>query len=258
MLDADAPRAPEVGTQSQSFRLPPQLEISSGNVPENFKKWRRQMQVYMAASGSAERSKPVQTAIILNCAGSHVLEIYDQMTWETEGDELDPEKVFTAIEKYCNPRENEVLESHRFWNLGYQEPFDKFLTELKTRASSCNFREAKDRMIRDKVVFTMTGKLQELLLREDNLTLEKAIKICRALEQSNRHVKEIRDIVKVNKVTSTSRKPQAQKGPPKYKQTWNTPAKKDSNFNFRKIECDYCGYKHEPGKQKCPAWGKTC
>ena len=103
-----------------------------------------------------------------------------------------PDKVLEALENYCNPRDNEVLESHRFWNTPYQEPFEKFLTELKTRAASCNFQE-KDRMMRDKIVFTVTGKLQELLLRVDGLTLEKAVKICRAYEQSNKQVKEFRD-----------------------------------------------------------------
>ena len=74
------------------------------------------------------------------------------------------------------PEKNEVLESHRFWNVRYQEPFDNFLTELRTRASSCNF-DNKDRMIRDKIVFTVQGKLKELLLREDKLSLDKAIQI---------------------------------------------------------------------------------
>ena len=55
------------------------------------------------------------------------------------------------------------LESHRFWNIQYQEPFEQFLTEFKTRAASCNFQE-KDRMMRDKIVFTVAGKLPELLL----------------------------------------------------------------------------------------------
>ena len=40
-------------------------------------------------------------------------------------------------------------------------------------------------MMRDKIVFTVTGKLQELLLRVDSLTLENAVKVCRAYEQSN-------------------------------------------------------------------------
>ena len=164
------------------------------------------MEVYLAASGAFAKDGKVQTAIILNCAGPQVLEVYDNIAWESDDDKHKPDKVLEALENYCNPRDNEVLESHRFWNMQYQEPFDKFLTELKTRAASCNFQE-KDRMTKDKIVFTVTGKLQELLLRVDGLTLEKAVKLCRAYERSIKQVKEFRDnskpsnsSTKVNKV----------------------------------------------------------
>lgn len=213
----------------------------------------------MAASGASAKDKKVQTAIILNCAGPQVLEVYDNVVWEDADDKHKPDKVLEALEKYCNPRDNEVLESHRFWNIPYQEPFEKFLTELKTRAASCNFQE-KDRMMRDKIVFTVTGKLQELLLRVDGLTLEKAVKICRAYEQSNKQVKEFRDnpnlsnsATKVNKVT---RRP-TPKAPGSQKSTsGNGSTKKDKERV--KIDCQYCGYEHERNKEKCPAWGKTC
>ena len=172
------------------FRLPPQLELTTGNVSENFKKWKRQVEVYLAASGGTDKAKEVQVAIILSCGGPHVVEIYDQFQWEDGNDKNDPEKLFEKLQSYCNPRSNEVLESHRFWKLPYQDPFDSFLTDLKTRPASCNFKEP-DRMMRDKIVFTVTGKLQELLLREDKLTLERTIQVCRAYEHSNRQVKEL-------------------------------------------------------------------
>ena len=81
-------------------------------------------------------------------------------------------------------------------------------------------------MMRDKIVFTLTGKLQEFLLREDSLTFDKAVKICRAFEQSAKQVKEFRDnatpsssSTKVNKVTQkpTPKLPSNQK-PHKCKQ----------------------------------------
>ncbi|PFX06430.1 hypothetical protein AWC38_SpisGene25650, partial [Stylophora pistillata] len=175
-----------------NFRLPPKLDIISGNISENFKRWRRQVEVHLAASGATAKEKQIQTAMILNCAGNDVLEVYDNFTWNEEGVEDDPEKVFEALEKYCNPRDNEVMESHRFWNIEYQEPFDKFFTELQTRITASNFLE-KDRMLRDKIIFTVTGKLQELLSREGNLTLDKTLKICRAFEQSNKQVKELKN-----------------------------------------------------------------
>ena len=90
--------------------------------------------------------------------------------------------MFQQIKEYCTPKQNVVLQTFRFWNVQLQEPFDTFLTELRTRAEACDFKE-KDRMIRDKIVFTHTGKLQELLLRETDLTLGKAIDIY--VEHSN-------------------------------------------------------------------------
>lgn len=125
-----------------------------------------QVEVYSAASDASEKDDMVQTAIILNCAGPHILEVYDNFLQGDVRDEDKPAIVLEALERYYNPRDNEVIEPHRFWNIPYQDTFDKSLTELKTRAASCNFQE-KDRMMTDKIVFTVKGKLQELLLRED-------------------------------------------------------------------------------------------
>ena len=46
-------------------------------------------------------------------------------------------------------------------------------------------------MIRDKIVFSVSGKLQELLLRESNLDLKKATEICRLFEITSRAKKEM-------------------------------------------------------------------
>ena len=60
-------------TETGQFRLPPQLDVNSGNVSENFKRWKQQVEVYLAASGASEKDDKVQTAIILNCAGPHTM-----------------------------------------------------------------------------------------------------------------------------------------------------------------------------------------
>ena len=46
-------------------------------------------------------------------------------------------------------------------------------------------------MIRDKIVFSSPRGLREQMLRENDLTLEKAVYICRAVEVSQRHAKEM-------------------------------------------------------------------
>lgn len=250
---------------ADSFKPPPYLDINDGNVAENFKKWKRQFEVYLLASGASDKEGPIQTAILLHSAGPHILEIYDQFTWEHPNDKNKPDKVLQKLESYCTPRKSEVLESHRFWQIPYHEPFDIFLTELKSRASGCNFQDT-DRMIRDKIVFTVSGKLQELLLREDNLCLQKAIQICRAYEQSNKYVQEIRDTrpsstpSNVAQVKSSYRtKSQRSKfRPQSSSSTTSVHVSEQSNTKSMTRPCKFCGQFHEFKREKCPAWGKTC
>ena len=46
------------------------------------------------------------------------------------------------------------------------------ITELRIKVASCYFKE-EDRMIRDKSVSSCTGKMKQLLLRDDDLDLKK-------------------------------------------------------------------------------------
>ena len=57
------------------FHLPSSLDLTDRNLADSFKKWKRQLQVYMEASGDNNKPKQRQTAIILHCAGPQVLEV---------------------------------------------------------------------------------------------------------------------------------------------------------------------------------------
>ena len=59
------------------------------------------------------------------------------------------------------------------------EPYDVYLTELRAMPELCEYADL-ERMLRDKIVFSAHGKLQELLLRDNKLTLNNAVSICRA------------------------------------------------------------------------------
>ena len=51
------------------------------------------MEVYLAASGASAKDDKVQTAIILNCVGPQVLEVYENVMWENAEDKHKPAKV---------------------------------------------------------------------------------------------------------------------------------------------------------------------
>ena len=255
-----------------SLRLPPSLDIHDGNLGENYKRWKREVDVYLLASGATEKPNAVQTAIILHCAGPQMMEVFEHFQFAKKEDKTNPEKVFQQIKEYCTPKQNVVLQTFRFWNVQLQEPFDTFLTELRTRAEACDFKE-KDRMIRDKIVFTHTGKLQELLLRETDLTLGKAIDICRAFEHSAKQVKEMSaSSQKINKVTSSrtmngnpanhgyggARPKQNDPSSTRNTSTAGYSSKNKKTGVVPNKECNFCGKTHQFLKSKCPAWGKTC
>ena len=164
--------------ESGNFRLPAQLNIREGNPAENFRKWKRHYDVYSTANGFEGKSKKQQTAMLLHCAGPDVVDLVDQLKFTAESDKEDPKIVLEKLEEYCQEHTSEVLESFKFWNLPQEDTFDTFLTALMKRAQFCNFGDMAERMVRDKIVFTVKGQAQELLLRERNLTFKKLLKLC--------------------------------------------------------------------------------
>ena len=64
------------------------------------------------------------------------------------------------------------------------QSIDDFATELKSCVHHCEFDTPRDSLIRDKIVTGVNSKkVQERLLREEDLDLNKAIQICRAAEE---------------------------------------------------------------------------
>ena len=64
------------------------------------------------------------------------------------------------------------------------QSIDDFATELKSRAQHCEFDTLRDSVIQDEIVIGVNSKkVQERLLREEDLDLNKAIQICRAAEE---------------------------------------------------------------------------
>ena len=79
-----------------------------------------------------------------------------------------------------------MFEIHRYWSRDQleNETIGQWTTEPRTRAANCEFQES-DNMIRDTIVFVIRDRsVQETLLREYDLTLEKTLDIYRASETS--------------------------------------------------------------------------
>ena len=98
--------------------------VQNSTVSENYKRWKGQMDVYLAASNASAKDGKVQTAIILNCAGRHLYEVYKNIAQESDDDKhhhrpintphhhhhrpiiirtsSQADKVLGALENHCN------------------------------------------------------------------------------------------------------------------------------------------------------------
>ena len=173
------------------FKPPSTLSLE-GNVAENWRKWKQRFQLYMEASGSMKKPEKQRVAIFLHLVGEEALEIYNTFSLSTAEQKLDV--LFQKFEDYCNPRRNITFERHKFFTC-VQEPtegIDQYVTELRTKASTCEFGVLCESLIRDRIVCGIRcDTMREKLLQENELSLQKAIDMCRASEFSKRQTKSI-------------------------------------------------------------------
>ena len=156
------------------------------------------------------RTQEERCCYFLLCIGEKGREIYKtlqlppetetnaegQKVWRRTTDELK-----TAFKNYCELRKNLTFERHKF-NTRTQiegETIDQYVTVLRTLASTCQYNDLKDGLIRDRIVCGIRNEaLREHLLRIADLSLEKAIDSCRASEQSKQQLKSFADAKSAN------------------------------------------------------------
>lgn len=227
----------------------------TGNVAENFKRWRQRFDIYMEATGiakSEEITAERKVAILLHTIGAETLEIYNTLDLKEE-ERKDYKKVLEKLQLYFIPLSNETVNRHLF-NTRFQkddEPVDSFVTELKKLSKDCNFGELKDSLIRDRIICGISDlKIKDRLLREPNLDLLKCINICKAAEIAEKQTKQIMaDELKVQVIKKTEHKGKQEK----YKVKQDRERERDKKATRN---CTYCGSTHPP--RRCPAYKKKC
>ena len=223
---------------------PEQLNLESGNIAENWQQWRQRFEVFSLASGLSEKNDKVQAATLLHVAGIKALEVFNTFTWEREGDEDKVDKILEKFQFYCKPRKNITWDRHVFNTRNQQlgETIDQYVTDLRTKARSCEFGKLRDSLIRDRIICgIICDKTRGILLREGDITLQRTVEICRANEAVTSQLKAI------SHATTTDVTTEAE----------IHPIRSTAKKQIDKPACNRCGYRHTPN-QTCPAYGAEC
>lgn len=225
------------------FQPPPNLSLQ-GNLAENWRTWIQRFELFNTASGIEEKSQKVQCATFLHVAGEEAIKVFNTFVY-ADGERNNLAVLTKKFLDYCEPRKNLPYIRHMFFTRAQKqaESIDAYVTDLKNKAKDCEFAQLQDSLIRDRIVCgIINDQVRGRLLREADLTLDKAIDICRASEITTSQVKALAEEVDVNRLRTVRPKDQFKA---------NT-----GNLDQSESSCNRCGYKH--GTRQCPALGQTC
>ena len=247
----------------EHIKPPPEMDFASSDgtsVAETWRKWRQSMELFLtlAMTGKTEREQCSAFLYIIGPAGRDIYNTFNV----SDQDKNKISILFQKFEGYCKPKQNVTVERYRFNTRSQQEgeSIDQYVTALKLMTRNCAFGTLEEELIRDRIVCGVSSeKIKERLLRERDLTLDKAIDLCRAEEQSKTQLKCISEEVSADLSLVHAINPR-----PKHQPTVSHGSlpneeagavKPISNQHPTSI-CRNCGYQHK--RDKCPAFGKRC
>ena len=122
-----------------------------------------------------------QIATLLAVIGKEANKVFRTFVWSSEGDDQKIEVVLKQFEDYCIPRQNVTYERFCLFTRDQvpTETVDQYMMELHRIALNCDLESiTPDQILRDRLVTGIRDvKVRERLLRDNKLTLEKALDI---------------------------------------------------------------------------------
>ena len=111
----DEGSTPEMAMQ---LGLPPPepLDLSGGNVSENWRKFKQKYTNYEIATGISSKPSATRVATLLTVISNDAIDVFNTITWDEEGDDKEIEQVLQKLEEYCEPKKNVSYERFRFFS----------------------------------------------------------------------------------------------------------------------------------------------
>lgn len=225
---------------------PPTPMQLTGNLADNWKRFKQRFNIYLAASGAGGDDDKLKASIFLHVIGEDALDIYN--SFQQDEANLTLTVLMAKFEEYFVPSQNVTFERYKFFSHDQKQgvSFDQYLAELNTLSKTCEFENLKDSLVKDRIVCgILDNGLKERLLREQDLTLDKAVNMCRAAETTRAQAKELcRDETSVHAIKREEH------------HTQRLTKQKQAKERNQNTTCGKCGFIHKP--KNCPAYGKSC
>ena len=138
------------------------------------------------------------------------------------------EVLFSKFDEYCEPRKNIIMARYKL--------------------------ALESELIWDRVVYGITSeRVKERSLREQDLTLKKALELCQINEQTKEQMKVLHEAQGVNAIRQQNTKTKTDRG--KFEANCRRDFKRDGQKHDQISSCGKCGKMHP--SRECPAFGKN-
>ena len=158
----------------------------------DFLAWEKQWNSYMTLSGLADSAPAMKVHALRFCLSRETLTLVDNLGL-TDAQKADQVQIVASLKRYVQGGINETMERRNFRQCKQVrgETFDDYLVSLRELAKTCNFCNNNCLLsnLRDQLVGGIIDPdTVRDLLKEPNLTLEKAIDTCRAMEAAKKEL----------------------------------------------------------------------
>ena len=222
--------------------------VQGSAVSQRWSSWKQRLEYYLAAANITDTKQ--RRALLLHLSGIEVQELFQ--TLDNTGEDYDA--AIKVLDEQFLVKKNIAFERHVFrqtmQNVG--ESIDNYVMRLKSMVKSCEFdKYSNDEAIKDQLIDKCTSKrLRRSLLKEPNLTLEKAREIARIMEATEEQAAAIEEnsTIAVNAIQCSNDK----------EETINM-SQQRSRYKRSGVKCNGCGrFGHSSGSDNCPAAGQEC
>jgi len=241
-----------MATAANNYGIPDPLRMTGiSNTADDWRRFKEQYENYEMAADLADKSQEIRAAVFLTCVGNDAYDVYRAFEFDPPGDRKKLDPIIAAFEKFCVVAVIVTYERYVF-NKRMQdsgERFDTFLGDVRRLARSCQFEGVKESMIRDRIVVGIRDEnTRHKLLQIRDLTLAKAIDVCKASEAAGKQLKVMTNADEVQSLrsTSTSNYQRRNRGKSRGREPRHDLKQRRDKSATR--PCKYCDRKHEARK----------
>ena len=223
---------------------------------EDWAAYCERLEQYFLANDVGDADK--QRAILLSVCGAGTYQLIRNLAAPARPSEKSFEDIVKLVQEHHNPPPSAIIQRYRFHSRSQKEgeSIAEFVAELRKLSEHCQFKDALDAMLRDRVVCGVRdARVQRTLLAKPDLTFKMAFTLAQAAEVAEQNAK---DLQKSHATIAPVHAVQKQQSKPVGRNCYRCGGKHAADTcRFKDTECHFCHKRDTSPRSAVPSCKET-